>query len=434
MNLLFSNDKRGCYPESWYAATSKPLPELPSLRGKETADLCVIGAGFTGLSAALHAAQSGLSVIVLEAQRVGFGASGRNGGQVGSGFNKSQQTLEKYVGKDDARKLWELSEAAKSLTRQLCNTYAPEARIRDGIAHAEWHARDVPDAHAEAEYLEENYNYNRVEKLDADQMRELIGSPHYQGGTLDHGAFHIHPLRYALGLANACLEAGVKIFETSFVHKIDKGAPAKIQTDTGFVLAETVIIATNGYGTGLSRKTANRTMPINNFIAATEPLAETCSSILSKDIAVADSKFVVNYFRLSEDKRLLFGGGESYGYKFPKDIEATVRKPLEQVFPQLNNVKIDYAWGGTLAITTSRLPFVNRVERNILSAGGYSGHGVALAGLIGKIMADSTVHSTTDFQLLERLPTLPFPGGSAFRTPLLALAMSWYSLRDRLGI
>ncbi len=434
MNLLYGNDKRGQYPDSWYTATAKPLEEHPPLRGSERAELCIIGAGFTGLSAALHAAKSGLDVIVLDAQRIGFGASGRNGGQVSGGFNKDQQALEKTLGKTDAKALWLLAEDAKKLTLQLIRDHAPEANPRFGIAHTQWHVRDVSASHQYAELLREEYGYDQFETLDRGQTQNLIGSPAYQGGILDRGAFHIHPLHYAFGLARACLERGVRFFETSPVHAIQQGSPAKIQTDQGHVTAEHLIIATNGYGTGLDRKTANRIMPINNFIVATEPLTDRNSSILTQDIAVADSKFVVNYFRLSEDNRLLFGGGESYGYEFPTDIAAKVRKPMLEVFPELEDVRIDYAWGGTLAITMQRLPYVKRIASNTLAAGGYSGHGVALAGLTGKILAEAITGRTKDFDLLSRLPCPSFPGGSAFRTPLLALAMTWFSLRDRIGL
>jgi gamma-glutamylputrescine oxidase len=434
MNLLDANDQRGAYPASWYAASTPELDPFEPLRGETSADLCIIGGGYTGLSAALHAAQAGLDVVLIDAQRVGFGASGRNGGQVGTGFNKSQQEIEKALGRDDALKLWELSEAAKSLTRDLCETHAPDAGWAPGVIHADYHARDVAASHAEAAYLAETYGYDAIEPLSREALFEIVKAPAYQGGSLDHGAGHLHPLRYALGLAKACKAAGVRIFETTRAHQIKPGNPTLVQTDTGRIKAAHVIIATNGYGAGLDRKIAARVMPINNFIIATEPLGARAETVLSRDVAVADSKFVLNYFRLSEDRRLLFGGGENYGYRFPRDIEATVRKPLEEVFPQLKDVQIDYAWGGTLAITMSRLPHIARPAPGILSAAGFSGHGVALAGLTGKLMAEAVAGDATDLDVFAKLPTPRFPGGGAFRAPLLALAMTWYALRDRLGV
>lgn len=434
MNLLYANDTPGAYPDSWYAATATPLSSFPALKGADRADLCVIGAGITGLSAALHAARSGLSVILLDAQRVGFGASGRNGGQVGSGFNIGQQALEKELGKHDAKALWQMAEAAKSLTRDFCAIHAPDARIAPGIAHAAWHASEVSQDHAKAEHLAAHYDYTCIDALDRPAIQSLIGAPHYKGGILDHGAFHLHPLRYVFGLARACVAAGVRIHETSAVHHIDHAAPAKVQTAQGHVLADQVIVAVNGYGTALTRPTTRRIMPINNFIVATEPLGGQSSSILSQNIAVADSKFVVNYFRMTEDNRLLFGGGESYGYRFPKDIATKVRRPMQTVFPQLEGVKIDYAWGGTLAITTTRLPYITAIAPHIWAAGGYSGHGVALAGLVGQILAQGAQIQTDACALLTRLPTQNFPGGGALRSPLLALAMTWFALRDRIGL
>lgn len=427
MNLLDANDRRGAYPDSWYAATSIPLAPIPPLRGEITCDLCVIGGGYTGLSAALHAARLGLDVVLIDAQRVGFGASGRNGGQVQSGFNQNQQQLEKSLGRDDARKLWGMSQEAVTLTKSL----ASEAGFQPGIAHANWHAKDTDADHRYSEFLAQHYGYNQIEQLSQEALYEILPAPGYKGGFLDHGAGHLHPLRYAFELARGCIDAGVRIFETTRAHDI---SGTLVRTDQGRVKASDVIQATNGYGTALSKQTATRIMPINNFIIATKPLGEMANQVLRRDIAVSDSKFVVNYFRLSEDKRLIFGGGETYGYRFPTDIASVVRKPMTQVFPELRDVEIDYAWGGTLAITRSRLPHISQPSPGVWAAGGYSGHGVALAGLTGKLLADA-VHGEVDgAQLLARLPTPSFPGGGALRSPLLALAMTWYALRDKLGI
>ena len=236
-----------------------------------------------------------------------------------------------------------------------------------------------------------------------------------------------------MGLARACEKAGVTFYENTHVHHIEDGAKVTVRCDTGRVLADHVILAANGYLGGLNRRVAGRVMPINNFIAATEPLGEDAARVLTKDIAVADSKFVVNYFRLSSDNRLLFGGGESYGYKFP-DIDKTVRKPMIDIYPHLKDIRFDYTWGGTLAITMKRLPYLARLAPNILSASGYSGHGVGTATQAGKLMADAIAGEATGFDTMARIPNTPFPGGAALRTPLLTLAMTWYALRDRLGV
>jgi gamma-glutamylputrescine oxidase len=430
MNLLFANDRAGAYPASYYAATSPLLDPLPALKGAVRADVCVIGSGYTGLSAALHLAERGYSVVVLDAHRVGFGASGRNGGQVSSGQRIEQDAIEKMVGRADARKLWDIGEAAKHLVQDLIAKHSIDCGWKPGVLHADWQARDVPHTHAYADKLAQEYGYMQVEKLGRDAVQALVKSPAYQGGALDHGAGHLHPLRYCLGLARAALAAGAQIYEQSLVVDIQQGGRAKVQTQMGHVEADHVILATNGYLGGLVPQVAARVMPINNFIVATEPLP--AGHVLTRDIAVADSKFVINYFRLSEDGRLLFGGGESYGYRFP-DIQATVRKPMEQVFPQLRDVRITHAWGGTLAITVTRLPHFARIGR-MLSAAGYSGAGVGMATLAGQILAETVAGQSERFDVMAHVPLPAFPGGRALRNPLLVLAMTWFSLRDRLGI
>ena len=434
MNLLYSNDRRGAYPESWYAATATPLNRFDMLRGETRADVCIVGAGYTGLSAALHLAEAGMDVVLLEAHRVGFGASGRNGGQLGSGQRMDQEALEPLVGAEDARRLWVLAEEAKALVRDLIARHGIDCDLKPGVATAALSAGEMRGLHAHADHLRARYGYAQIETLDAEAMRAVCPSPAYHGGLLDMGAGHLHPLNYALGLARAAAAAGVRICEGSHVHHIAEGQPVVVQTDQGRVTADHVILACNGYLGGLNRKVAARVMPINNFIAATEPLGEDAAQVLARDVAVADTKFVVNYFRLSADKRLLFGGGESYGYRFPADIAAKVRKPMTEIFPHLRDVKIDYAWGGTLAITLKRMPYLARLGANLLTASGYSGHGVGTATHAGQLMALAIRGQAEGFDTMARVPAPAFPGGAALRNPLLVLAMTWFSLRDRLGV
>ncbi|EBA14923.1 hypothetical protein RSK20926_17042 [Roseobacter sp. SK209-2-6] len=434
MNLLYSNDRKGEYPASWYAATAQPLDRFPALTEDVKADVCVVGAGYTGLSAALHLAKAGLNVVLLEAQRVGFGASGRNGGQLGTGQRMEQDGLEKLVGQEDARKLWDLSEDAKTLVKSLIAKHGIDCHLKSGVAHACFSKREMAEEHAYAEHLQTRYGYDEITPLDLDGLQAICPSPAYKGGSLDMGAAHLHPLAYALGLARAAKSAGVRIHEGSEVLELQEGSTARLRCAGGTVTADHVVLACNGYLGGLNRQVAARVMPINNFIAATEPLGEDTARVLARDIAVADTKFVINYFRLSHDKRLLFGGGESYGYRFPSDIEATVRKPMLEIFPHLRQVKFDYAWGGTLAITMKRMPYLTRLTPNILSASGYSGHGVGTATHAGQLMAQAIQGQAEGFDTLSRVPAPGFPGGPAMRAPLLALAMTWFALRDRLGI
>ncbi|SFQ36894.1 gamma-glutamylputrescine oxidase [Roseivivax halotolerans] len=434
MNLLHANDARGAYPESWYAATSELPDAEPPLRGETRADVCVVGGGYTGLSAALHLAEAGRDVVLLEAHRAGFGASGRNGGQLGSGQRVDQLSLEKMLGAHEARRYWDLGEEAKALVKSLIARHGIACNLTPGVAEAVSSDTGVRDGFDHAEHMERVYGYTHLEALRGEDWRAVCASPAYRGGVIDHDAAHLHPLRFALGLRAACLAAGVRIHEGSEVHHVEDGSPALVQTDADRVTTEHVILACNGYLGGLSGQVAARVMPINNFIVATEPLGERVAEVLPRDVAVADDKFVVNYFRLSEDGRLLFGGGESYGYRFPKDIRGLVSKPMLEIFPSLTDVALDYAWGGTLAITMKRLPYLARPGRRILVASGYSGHGVGSATQAGKLMADAIRGETDGFDAMAALPTPRFPGGGALRTPLLVLAMSWYALRDRLGV
>jgi gamma-glutamylputrescine oxidase len=278
-----------------------------------------------------------------------------------------------------------------------------------------------------------DYGYAEAEPLDRAGVTALLGTEAYHGGYLDRGAAHLHPLAYALGLAKAAAAAGVRIHETSRVTRITPGDPARVETGAGAVRARFVLLAANGYLGGLAPEVAARVMPINNYIVATEPLgAEAARALIRDNRAVADSRFVVNYFRLTPDHRLLFGGGESYGWRFPPDIAALVRPRMLAIFPQLAEARITHAWGGTLAITVNRMPAFQRLAPNMLSAAGYSGHGVALATLAGRAMAEAVRGMAARFDLLADLPQPRFPGGTALRRPLLVLAMSWYALRDRL--
>lgn len=433
LNLLHANDRAGEYPPSYYAATRADFGPLPPLQGAVRADVCIVGGGYTGLSAALHLAQRGMSVVVLEAHRVGFGASGRNGGQVGSGQRLDQGALEAAVGLSDARKLWDFAEEAKGMVRGLIAQQDMPVRFHPGIAHACWSEGEVKHAAAYAEKLRRDYGYDQVEPLSRDAIARLIPSGVFAGGEMDRGAGHVHPLNYAIGLARAAQAAGAVIHEGSEVVKITQGAAPVVETAQGRVTCDHLILACNGYMGSLEPQVAARVMPINNFILATEPLGDRAAEVLAEPVAVADTKFVVNYWRLSEDNRLLFGGGESYGYRFP-DIIKTVRKPMLEIYPALRDVKIDYAWGGTLAITMTRNPCFLRVAPNVLSASGYSGHGVALATLAGRILAEAVAGQAERFDLMAKLPTPRFPGGVALRWPLLVLAMTWYSMRDRLGL
>ena len=434
MTALFRNDAQGVYPPSYYAATADIPPPRAPLDGDARFDVAIIGAGFCGLWAALTCARGGLSVAVIEAHRVGFGASGRNGGQVGSGYNKSQRWLAARMGDDAARALWNIAEEGKDQLRRFCAEHAPEAQFKPGVARGGWTVADAAAYRNEATHLHATYGYTDITPLDGPVFRAIVRSDRYQGGTLDIGAGHVHPLNYALALGRAAEAASVTILEGTVAKKVTPGSPVTVQTDKGRITAGHAILAGNGYMPDLAKSVAARTMPINSFIAATEPLGDRAEDVLARDIAVADDRFVVNYFRLSDDRRLLFGGRENYSLGFPRDIGTRLCERMEQLFPQLKGVPVTHVWGGTLGITISRLPHVTRFGPNALSAGGFSGHGVALSGMAGRVMGEAVLGQAGRFDVMAELPCPKFPGGSTFRAPLLTLAMSWYALRDKLGV
>jgi gamma-glutamylputrescine oxidase len=433
---LTANDRPGEYPASWYAATANALPPFAPVSGHEKCEICIIGGGFTGLSAALHLAQHGRDVLLLEAHRAGWGASGRNGGQVSGGQRVEQDELEDMLGVEKARTLWDLAGESMDLVLELIGTHGIDCDFRPGVLHADHKPRHVPHTEKLAGKLRQEYACEHVRFVPREELRAMLGTTAYHGGMLDMKGGHLHPLNFALGLARAAVAAGARIAERSPVlgyEAGDKGKPVRIRLEGARVEAEHLILACNGYLDDLDAPTARRVMPINNYIIATEPLGEDrARSLIRDDIAVADSKFVINYYRLSADHRLLFGGGESYSGHFPRDIRGFVRKPMLEIYPQLGDVKIDYGWGGTLAVTMNRLPYLANLSPRVLTATGYSGHGVAMATFAGKVLAAMLGGDSHRFGAMAAVPSPAFPGGRLLRWPLLVLGMTWYALRDRL--
>ena len=422
------------YPNSYYHASRNRGPDTNPLDGSNRADVCVIGGGYTGLSTALHLSKNGYKVILLEARKVGWGASGRNGGQLGSGQRKKQIELEKLLGKTTARALWDLAQDAKAIARSLIADYEIDCDLKPGVAHPDHKPGYAGHTRANVDHLREHYQYDSIEYLERVEMAALVGSDNYYGGSLDLGAGHLHPLNYALGIARAAIKNGAILHENTVVESYQEGKITRVLTNRGTVEADSIVLACNGYLGGLDKRLSGKIMPINNFIVATEPLSEErVNEINPRDIAFADSRFVVNYYRLSADKRLLFGGGENYSSRFPRDIESFVRKPMLEIYPQLADTPIAYAWGGTLAVTLNRMPHFGRLGmHNTYFAQGYSGHGIALSTLAGKLIADAIAGESEKFDLFGKLPTRSFPGGDWLRWPGLVLGMSYYALRDRL--
>jgi len=421
------------HPRSYYAATANPAPPCSALAGEIDCDVCVIGGGFTGLSSALHLAERGYDVVLVEANRIGWGASGRNGGQLGSGQAVAASGLVARYGVERAQRLWRFAEEAKALARERIARHDIACDLRSGVlmaaaksSHADWMKR-------ECALLNEQFDYDRARFVPADEFGAFIASARYHAGVIDTGAGHLHPLNYALGLARVAVAAGARLHEGTRVEAIEPGVRPRAQIAGGAVRARHLLLCCNGYFEALDKRLAAKIMPIGNYMLATAPLgAERAKALMPADAAVFDTKFVVDYYRLSEDGRLLFGGGENYSGREPSDIKAFVRRFMLRVFPQLADVPIDYGWGGQLAITRNRLPQFERLPGNVYAAQGFSGHGVALTALAGKLMAEAIAGDAERFDVFAGIEHRDFPGGTLLRKPGLVLAMIYYALRDRL--
>ena len=419
---------------SYYAATVREQVTTEPFSGPAHTDVCVIGGGYAGLSTALHLARRGVDVTLLEQSRLGWGASGRNGGQAHVGMRRDQQWLEARVGQADARRLWDFALGARAHLDWLIDSYAIDCDLRLGHLHADHRERYTADSRRHVEHLRTAYGYQHIRFVGRDEVASMVASRDYHSGSFDARAGHLHALNYALGIGRAAASHGARLHEGVEVTGLARRSSSwHVATKQGELVAQRVVLACNGYLRHLAPEVERRVMPINNFIAVTEPLgAEGARRVISNGAAVSDSRFVVNYFRITPDHRLLFGGGENYGYQFPRDIAAFVRPHLLKVFPQLGGVRYDYAWGGTLGITPTRMPWVRELEPGLINASGFSGLGVLIAPFTGKAVADALCGERDAFELLGRVPVPTFPGGPLLRSPTLVAAMLFYALRDRL--
>ena len=333
-----------------------------------------------------------------------------------------------------ARRLWELGLEAVDTVCALVARFGIDCELKTGDLHVAAKQAHADDLKAYAEKLQRDYDYPQVRFVERSELEQMTSSRRYHAGLMDTGGRHLHPLNYALGLAAAADELGARIFEHSFVTGYSHGDRVVISTDRGTVKARYLVLACNGYLGGLSRRAAGRIMPINNFVLATEPLGEErARRLIRDDCAMSDSLFVINYWKLSRDWRLLFGGGESYTSRFPADIAGLVRGRMLKIYPELADTRIDYGWGGTLAITMNRMPDFGRLAANVFYAQGYSGHGVPIATLAGKLLAEVISGTAERFDVMASVPTPTFPGGTLLRWPGLVLAMGWHAMLDRLG-
>ncbi|MGM0570561.1 NAD(P)/FAD-dependent oxidoreductase [Marinobacter sp.] len=419
---------------SYYAASANQTSARPPLQGPCEADVCVVGAGYTGLSTALFLAEAGFRVVVLEATTVGWGASGRNGGQIVNSYSRDLDTIERQTTPDHTRLLAEMAFEGGQIIRQRVHDYDIQCDLKEGGIFAALNPRQ--QKHLESQQaLWRWFGHDQLELLDKEGIRARVGSERYIGGAIDHSGGHIHPLNLALGEAAALESLGGVIHEHSPVTELLQGQPATVKTDQGEVSARFVVLAGNAYLGGLVPELAARSMPCGSQIIATEPLDDAVAKrLLPEDNCVEDCNYLLDYFRLSGDKRLIYGGGVIYGARDPANIERLIRPNMLKTFPELASVKVDYAWTGNFLLTLSRLPQMGRLRDNVFYSQGCSGHGVTFTHVAGRALALAIQGQADRFDAFASLPHYPFPGGRLFRVPFTAIGAWYYAMRDRLGV
>ncbi len=420
--------------DSWYAASTPPQPLRRALEGYVEADVCVIGGGIAGCSTALHLAERGYRVVLLEAHRVGWGASGRSGAQAIPGIACGQHKLQSLVGAADARRIWEISVEGLRLQRALIARHGIDCDLREGQMHVAIKPRQERELREEVATLHREYGHDSIRMVEREELRATVASDRYIAGTYDAAGGHLHPLKYTQGLAVAAERAGVQIFEDSRALSYARNSGAlEVTTPTGRVRCRSLALCGNAWLGPFAPALARKIMGVGTYIVATEPLgAERAAALIRNDSAVTDVNWVIDYFRRSADHRLLFGGRVSYSGLDPLGTRRATRARMLGVFPQLADVAIDHAWGGYVDITMNRAPHFGRLEPDVYFLQGFSGHGIALTGIAGKLLAEAIAGTTERFDLFARIAHRDFPGGAALRRPALVLAMLWYRLRDLL--
>lgn len=423
------------HAESYYAASANDKAERAMLQDNIESDVCIIGAGYTGLSTALHLLEMGYKVTVLEAARIGWGASGRNGGQIVNSFSRDIDSIEKTVGTEAGKLFGEMAFEGARIIKERINTYNIQCDLRDGGVFAALNEKQMGHLQAQKVLWEKHGHMNHLELLDKHDIRKVVNTESYVGGLLDKSGGHIHPLNLALGEAQAVESLGGQIFEGSAVIKVEEGENPIVHTSHGTVKSKFVVVAGNAYLGDLMPKLQAKSMPCGTQVITTEPLGEELAkSLLPQNYCVEDCNYLLDYFRLSGDNRLIYGGGVVYGARDPADIKSIIGPKMLKTFPQLKDVKIDYTWTGNFLLTLSRLPQVGRIGSNIYYSQGCSGHGVTYTHLAGKILAEAINGQATRFDAFAGLPHYPFPGGHMFKVPFSAIGAWYYTMRDKLGV
>ncbi|MCE8002642.1 NAD(P)/FAD-dependent oxidoreductase [Billgrantia ethanolica] len=418
---------------SYYAATANPSPERPALEGDIECEVCVVGAGFTGISSALHLAEQGHDVVVLEAARVGFGASGRNGGQIVNSYSRDMDVIEAKYGTDTARALGDMAFEGNRIIRERIRQYAIACDLKNGNLFAACNRKQL-EGLREHKALWERFGNHELEMLEGEAYKREVGSERYTGALVDHSGGHLHPLNLVLGQAAAFESLGGVIHERTPVTGVRHGETVTLTTARGSVRARRVVMAGNAYLQGVLPELESKSMPCGTQIVTTEPLPEALRrELIPNDMAVEDCNYLLDYYRFTADGRLLYGGGVNYGGQDPADIAAVIRPKMLKTFPQLADVRIDFAWSGNFLMTLNRLPQFGRFNDNVYYAQGYSGHGVTCSHLAGRLIAEVMRGESERFDAFAGLPHLPFPGGRLLRVPLSALGAWYYATRDRLG-
>ncbi|WP_322048176.1 FAD-binding oxidoreductase [Paraburkholderia sp. J67] len=429
--LKFANQS---HAPSWYAATANDSTRHPSLKGTIDADVCVIGAGLTGVSTALNLAERGYRVALLEASKVGWAASGRNGGQLIGGFACGIDTFAQFMNEGEVKQMWDMGLETLDIVKSRVAKHQIDCALTLGYFTAANKARDVSDLKSWRDEAAQRFGYDRFRYVDGEGVRQYVQSARYPGGLYDPDSGHLHPLNYTLGLARAAREAGVQIFEDSAVTRMrDEQGGHTIETAHGKVRAKFVVLACNTYLGELAPELARKIMPVGTYVIATEPLGkERMGALMPAQAAVCDSRFVLDYFRPAPDTRMLWGGKVSYSTFEPRNLGEAMRSDMLKTFPQLADVKVDYAWGGFVDITMNRAPHFGRLSPTVYFAQGFSGHGVNTTGLAGTLIAEAIHGQATRFDLFGKIRHRDFPGGATLRTPALVLAMAWYRMKDLL--